>query len=303
MGLPDIDVQKIIAANEKLVDSWEIILPRKDMKKGISLLRKFKKNSRLKLYLSKINTLDDQRVEKNFQFSHFPTHGFRPQDRHMIHDLIQKERAGKLLDGFVFLVTGDDRPYPEIYSLSKFITAEQTRALINLKMPRKGEGAAFEDERAVANIVAESIVAVHGLSDVNLFLDTLVHHDRGYYPRNGLLDRRYNPRLSYYVARHLNWCLPDSQKGFSLNPLKTGRNVRGFLVQSSGYTAALVLFRKKAQRVELLMLPDGANIYKTSWLSLYTGRTLKAVQVEAGKNKAVFTLPSKTEAPGLLIFS
>jgi hypothetical protein len=302
VGLPDTDVQKTIAAGEKLVDFWEVILPRKDMKKGISLLRKFKQKTRLKLYLSKINTLDDQKEEKDFQFSHFPTHGFRRQDRQLIEKLIEKDKAGKALDGFVFLVTGDGKPYLDIKSVSKFATDEQTRVLIHLKMPRLGEGAAFEDDRTIANVVAESIAAAHGVPDVNLFLDTLVHHDRGYYPRDGLLDRRYNPRLPFYIARHLNWNLPDIQDGCELKPINTGRNVRGLLIKSHGYMAVLILFRKKAQRVELMKVPGNVNIEKANWLSLHTGRTEKVIQAETGKNRTVFTLPSKTENPGLLIF-
>ena len=46
---------------------------------------------------------------------------------------------------------------------------------------------------------------------------------------------------------------------------------------------------------------DGAKTGKTSWISLYTGRTGKVLKVTAGKNRTVFTLPSKAEDPGLLI--
>ena len=245
VGIPDTEVRKTMAASKKLVDCWEIILPRKDMHKAMAMLRKFKQDTSLGIYLSKINTLDDQREEKDFQFSHFPTHGFRPQDRQLIQKLIKKDKSGRALVGFVFLVPGDGNLFSAIQSVSKFTSSEQTRALIHLKMPRLGEGAAFEDDQAIANAVAESIVSVHGLSNVNLFLDTLVHHDRGYYPRNGLIDRRYNPRLSYYIAKHLNLALPDIPDGFKLKPLNTSPNVRGFLMESPGYTAVLVLFRKK----------------------------------------------------------
>ena len=94
VGLPNADVQKLMIANVKLVDSWEIILPRKDMKKGLALLRNFKPKSRMRIYLSKINTLDDQKEEKDFQFSHFPTHGFRRRDRQLIQNLIKMDKTG-----------------------------------------------------------------------------------------------------------------------------------------------------------------------------------------------------------------
>jgi hypothetical protein len=302
VGVPDSDVQKVIAANEKLLDSWEVILPRRDMNKGIALLRTFKQKIRLKIYLSKINTIDDLREEKDFQFSHFPTHGFRRQDRQLVQRLIRKDRTGKVLDGFVFLVPCDGKPFSDIHSVLKFITNEQTNALIHLKMPRQTEGAAFEDDQTIANMVAESIVSVHGLSNVSLFLDTFVHHDRGYYPRNGLIDRRYNPQLPYYVTRHLNWALPEIQDAIEVKPIKASRNVRAFLIQSFRSNTVLVLFKNKAQRVEVMTAPEGFNIDKTNWLSLYTGRTERVLQTRAAKNRAIFTLPSKTNHPGLLIF-
>ena len=302
VGLPDTDVQKVIAANEKLVDAWEVILPRRDMKKGIALLRKFKQKTGLKIYLSKINTLDDQKEEKDFQFSHFPTHGFRRQDRQLVQKLIRQDKAGKVLDGFVFLVPGDGKPFSDIHSVSKFITDEQTHALIHLKLPRQSEGVAFEDDQAIANVVAESVVSVHGLSNVSLFLDTFVHHDRGYYPRHGLIDRQYNPQLSYYITKHLNGALPDIQDGIELKPIKAHRNVRAFLIQSFRHKTVLVLFKNKTQRVELMTAPSGINSDKTNWLSLFTGRTEKVLRTKAGKDSNVFTLPAITQNPGLLVF-
>jgi hypothetical protein len=58
----------------------------------------------------------------------------------------------------------------------------------------------------------------------------------------------------------------------------------------------------KAQRVELMTASDGFKIEKSNWFSLYTGRSEKVLQTRATKNRAVFTLPSKTNHPGLLIF-
>ncbi len=63
--------------------------------------------------------LKDQKEEKDFQFSHFPTHGFRRQDRQLVQKLIRQDKAGKVLDGFVFLVPGDGKPFSDIHSVSK----------------------------------------------------------------------------------------------------------------------------------------------------------------------------------------
>ena len=93
----------------------------------------------------------------------------------------------------------------------------------------------------------------------------------------------------------------EIQDAIELKPIKAKRNVRAFLIQSFRSKTVLVLFKNKAQQVELMTAPDGFNIDKANWLSLYTGRTEKVHQTKAAKNRVVFTLPSKTNHPGLLI--
>ncbi len=70
-----------------------------------------------------------------------------------------------------------------------------TLALVEL--PRGGEGQAFVDDAAVANRVVESLVAASAFPQVAVFLDGFVDHDRGYFPRHGLLDRSGSPRPAH----------------------------------------------------------------------------------------------------------
>ena len=67
-------------------------------------------------------------------------------------------------------------------------------ALVNVELPRASESRRFDDDAAVAERVAEAAQAALRHPDVGVFLDGFVDHDRGYYPRHGLIDRRYNPR-------------------------------------------------------------------------------------------------------------
>ena len=52
--------------------------------------------------------------------------------------------------------------------------------------------------------VEKAVVAGYANPDVRIFLDTFMDHDRGYFPRAGLYDRRLNPRRAAFVLRHLN---------------------------------------------------------------------------------------------------
>ncbi|MCP4304158.1 MAG: hypothetical protein GY788_04585 [bacterium] len=72
--------------------------------------------------------------------------------------------------------------------------ASGRRALINVELPRGGENTCFDDDAVIADRTEEAVRGALGRPEVALFLDGFVDHDRGYYPRNGLVDRRYNPR-------------------------------------------------------------------------------------------------------------
>jgi predicted phosphodiesterase len=75
-----------------------------------------------------------------------------------------------------------------------------------VELPRAGESTRFEDDAHIACRVAEALMVA--ASGRRLFLDGYVDHDRGYFPRNGLVDRRGNPRAAQRVLVHLGRLLP-----------------------------------------------------------------------------------------------
>ena len=47
--------------------------------------------------------------------------------------------------------------------------------------------------------MVEALKAARAYPDAAIFLDTFMDHDRGYYPRHGLIDRRFDPRPALYA--------------------------------------------------------------------------------------------------------
>ncbi len=72
------------------------------------------------------------------------------------------------------------------------------QAVVIVELPRGSESAAFDDDEVVAGRVAETARAAASEPDVAVFLDGFMDHDRGYYPRHGLIDRSFNPRTALY---------------------------------------------------------------------------------------------------------
>jgi hypothetical protein len=70
--------------------------------------------------------------------------------------------------------------------------------LVLVELPRAGEATTFDDDAVVSTRVAETVVAAREYPDAAIFLDGFMDHDRGYYPRHGLIDRHHNPREALY---------------------------------------------------------------------------------------------------------
>ncbi|MEN8173118.1 MAG: hypothetical protein ABFS03_09595, partial [Chloroflexota bacterium] len=73
--------------------------------------------------------------------------------------------------------------------------------LINLQLPRLDEGVRFEDDQKTSVFVVDAFKAGRKMKNTTIFIDTFLDSDRGYYPRNGLLDRRFNPRPAFYALK------------------------------------------------------------------------------------------------------
>lgn len=65
-------------------------------------------------------------------------------------------------------------------------------------LPRGSESSTFDDDEGIGDRVATAALVASSEPDVAVFPDGFMDHDRGYYPRNGLIDRSFNPRAALY---------------------------------------------------------------------------------------------------------
>jgi hypothetical protein len=81
--------------------------------------------------------------------------------------------------------------------------ANDFKALVNVRLAPEDPANYPQDHNHTANRVAETAVAGFAHPGVRVLLDTFMDHDRGYFPRAGLYDRRLNPRRAALVLRHM----------------------------------------------------------------------------------------------------
>jgi hypothetical protein len=275
VGMPTPRVSETLADHYAFVATWEVIAPRHQLPHVIHGTQQIKQKVGVRVYLSTIDALADQHRDESAPFSHFPDHGFRLEEQDLLSTCITRHGAGEVIDGFVFCSNPDTAPWQSVQSVRQIITDLGVAAAVHMQLPRKDEGIIYADDRETSNRVAETLVAALTADDTEVFLDTFVDHDRGYYPRNGLLDRRYNPRSSFYVLRHLHCALGNSQHELGVIPINSSVGIRAFALQTPQYRCVLLLSNEEASRVELdLSRFPGVSAYDGTgqWLNLRTGK-------------------------------
>jgi hypothetical protein len=71
-------------------------------------------------------------------------------------------------------------------------------------MPRLNEGRCFDDEKKLEKFIINVYKTSRTMQNSTVFLDTFVDNDRGYYPRIGLLDRRFNLRKTFHSLKSVS---------------------------------------------------------------------------------------------------
>jgi hypothetical protein len=303
IGIPTRFVKDVVSANENLVDAWEVTVPRVQMRDAIVQLREVKRGADIAVFLSTLDTLADQKQEEDYEFSHFPTHGFKLRELEFLRAFLDQYDATEVLDGFVFSVNAEMQIFESIQRVEEMVAQFQMRGVVHLNMPRRTEAIRFADDIEIARVVGEALIASLAVENIDVFLDTLVDHDRGYFPRNGLMDRRYNPRLAYHVFRHLFRAVSGDRDSLDISAISTDSGIPAFDVRSPEFRCVLVLPEGEPHSIELefaTVIEVGEDTLQS--MDLLTGR-MKDVEVMVLSSKKL-ALETNTElsTPFLLVF-
>ncbi|MEQ1565588.1 MAG: metallophosphoesterase [Myxococcota bacterium] len=128
--------------------------------------------------------------ESGAYFSHFAPLGFLPDDPDL-----SRVRA----DGAVFRLEETAEPNAVLERIAA--RTPGLEAAVLALTPRAGEGVAFVDDAALSARVVDLARAAAAHPALPVLLDTTVDHDRGYFPRIGLVDRAGNPRPAFWALR------------------------------------------------------------------------------------------------------
>jgi hypothetical protein len=189
----------LIDEHRHLIDFLEVILPWENAQKILPDAVRLRESTKLPVYLSNIET-SIHRAQSGQTFSHYISSGFHIEDTSKLEPVLPLRGA---VDGFTFEVGQYESPLSTIKRINGYATLHGFKALINVRLAPENPAEYLQDDNQVANRVAEAVIAGYAYPGVKILLDTFMDHDRGYFPRVGLYDRRLNPRRAAFVLRHL----------------------------------------------------------------------------------------------------
>jgi 3',5'-cyclic AMP phosphodiesterase CpdA len=242
VGAPDADTWRLAVDNRHLLEAVELILPRQLLSAPLEVPA-----GAPPVRLSVVGRRGAGPKEGVY-FSHFPTPGFDVDDPDL----------GGLPPGAVVFRVGWDTPVWEGVAAAAAAAGRLGRqAVATVWLPRRAEGEAFTDDAAVAARVVTAFAAARAAPQVAVELDSLVDHDRGYWPRHGLLDRRSNPRPAFHALRHLSRLFPG--------PCAVERLAGGYLSLVGERRGVLLPRGPEAAAPALLDLVTGARGGRPGW--------------------------------------
>ena len=162
------------------------------------------------VYLSKLRSIDEMREESG-RYYHAINQGFFPRDEAEMRTLLDHPDFKGHIGGFVFRLTLDTAPTDAIAAASAMADDFGVAASVHLRMMGANPADETADDLGTANRLTETMLTARAYPDVHVFADTFADNDRGYFVRNGVLDRLFNPRLGAQVVRHVNAALATVQ--------------------------------------------------------------------------------------------
>jgi 3',5'-cyclic AMP phosphodiesterase CpdA len=202
-GIPTKRDESLFAGMRELEGALEIVVPLLKIDDYAEPLRQMRKTWDGRVFLASVVSPSDHR-HAAFKGGYVTTSfGFDRTEFDLISDLHRK--IGKGLDlGYVFRIPPAESPLQAGIEIDAFAKRENILATLNIALGNENPAVMIEDELRTANRIAEAMLVGAMSERITPFADTYIDQDRGYFPRQGLYDARFNPRPASHVVRNFH---------------------------------------------------------------------------------------------------
>ena len=191
----------LIAAEAENLTDWEISLNWRDVDASSDVLAQAHHKTGLPIYISRMRTKDD--VQAKGTYFHVINHGFNATDTEQLASLAAMPEACGIA-GAVFRLGNSDPVAKSLTDFDQSAAHHGLKASVHLRVAGDNPAIPHFDDEATIDRVLQAMDARANLRNTRVYCDTLADVDRGYFVRNGAIDRCNNPRplLEAVRARH-----------------------------------------------------------------------------------------------------
>jgi hypothetical protein len=270
-GMPSLAQQRAIAGHRALLAAFEVVLKWPLDARLAGQLSALKAALKLPLHVSRFWSASGQSRDGK-QIKLLVDHGFAGADDPAIGELAAQGVDG-CVDALVFRVSSSR---PARLGVEEAVRASRRHGLaaqVHVRLAADSPAQSRHDVHANGMRVLEAALCAHYHREHAVFIDTLSDVDRGYFPRAGLVDGRFNPRSSGQMLRNMNGALSEAapltslewheSPGWTIGLARTGNN-------ADASAMALLLPASGAGATALPPIPG--NLAVRSMLDLSTGR-------------------------------
>jgi hypothetical protein len=192
-GVPRGTFAAALDGQSDLVDVIEVNLSSAALAREAARLAAFKAKSAVPLYWAKLRMHEDAHYEGG-KVSHFINTGFTLNDLHTAETILENAGLRALVAGIVVRIDRAVDLLAAASQLTEYAARTGLKILGSIKLADASIACARIDDLDTARLAAESLLAARLSPNVQYVFDTFMDVDRGYFPRNGFIDRLFNPR-------------------------------------------------------------------------------------------------------------
>ena len=205
-GAPDPALLGAVTAMAHLIDCWELADRYEALPDTTATASDTARAAKIRLYVSKLRAKGE--IEGGGEkYHHMINHGFVCDETAQFESLASEPG----IDGVIIRVTGNQSPWQIAEQARAACQPAGLRISLHVRMSIGNLGSRQEDESWVSHRAAEALMAAAAFDDVHAYLDAFADIDRGYFVRQGVVDRLFNPRPAFHVIRHLNAALAQAR--------------------------------------------------------------------------------------------
>ena len=254
------------AGDDTGVFAYEANLTLERFERHRDALRAARERSGAAVFLAKILTDQEARISGT-TFSHFVKSGFTVGELAHHRDLVAEAMGRGEIDGVTMRLDMHES-LPAAARRARELHADTgARVLVSLKLSGPGVVTARTDDRETAARAAQAMVLSRCDPDILYVFDTFMDIDRGYYPRNAFIDRRFNPRPAAGVFTALASLFPGREPFALVDGGSDGGRDEALDFEHAGTRYRLISTPRDATLASLGTLSAGDVVH-----DLFTGR-------------------------------